>query len=66
MPAIILTCPLDGLVLGAYEQKPLARTDIATGARLGGHIHMMVAGEFECANGHRWKASGDYIIERVK
>ena len=67
MANITLTCPIDGLqAVGTYENKPQVRTNMVQALRIGGHVHMEVKGELECPNGHRWKASGDYIIERVK
>lgn len=67
MASITLTCPIDGLdAVGEYQHRPQARTNLTQALRAGGHVHMEVRGELECPNGHRWKASGDYIIERVK
>ena len=60
-----LLCPLDGLVLGLPRIGPFPGTDLVRGGEIGRHVHMQPTGTFVCANGHRWRAAGDFLLERI-
>jgi hypothetical protein len=60
-----LICPLDGLVLGLPSAVIKQDTDLAKDAAVGGHVHLPIDVTLFCANGHRWRAKGDIILERT-
>jgi hypothetical protein len=59
-----ILCPVCGLPLGAVTPAVKPGTDLARGAEVGRHIHMEMRGNLACANGHNWRVSGDFILER--
>lgn len=58
-------CPICNQVLGLPTVAVLPHTNIATDSVIGGHIHVTISGDFSCSNGHKFKASGDILLERV-
>lgn len=65
MARVVLNCPIDGTSLGATNQNitPALRGVPATDP----HVHLLVAFDLTCGNGHRWRVAGqaDLTIDRV-
>ena len=65
MSQVILDCPICGLPLAVLSELVKAGTDTVKNGELGGHIHIEPQGTAACANGHRWNASGSFLLTRV-
>jgi len=58
---VILTCPICGLGLSVATVEP---KEGARNGAVGGHIHMEMSGAIACVTGHRWIATGSFLLER--
>lgn len=62
---IILSCPVDGLVMTALRNvQGVTGDNTDDDLRLGGHIHVKSDSVVGCINGHQWKVQ-EFILERV-
>ena len=59
---ISVTCPADGLSLTMVDAD--ARKNEQDDRD--NHLHIPVLQDVQCLNGHRWRLSGDLLLERVK
>jgi hypothetical protein len=57
-----LVCPIDSLPLGLVVMAQKGET-VRDGV-IGGHLHQVVDQVSSCLNGHRWRISGDLLMER--
>lgn len=61
-----LLCPICGQILGlpVAALRPGSVADVLA-KDVGNHCHVAVDGDFTCVNAHRWRITGDLILERV-
>ena len=66
MSSIVLTCPLDGLLLG---EVPLdaGNSPAEDLEPSGGHVHLCGTADVACVSGHKWHLSseGGCLLERT-
>ncbi len=59
---LLLACPVCGLDLTVAAASPKeGDRDTQTGE----HLHMEVSGNVNCTNGHRFSASGEFLLTRA-
>jgi hypothetical protein len=59
-----ILCPVCGLPLGTVTPAIKPGTDLARDSEVSRHIHMEMRGALACVNGHAWRVSGDFLLER--
>ena len=65
MARIPLLCPIDALNLGPANQNINATILGNVAQDQDVHIHLLVTFQLTCSNGHTWKATGEFLLERV-
>jgi hypothetical protein len=64
MTQVVLDCPLCGLALEMATIVTKPGTDTVKNGAVGGHLHLEASGSVACLNGHRWQASGNFLLTR--
>ena len=59
-----MLCPICNLVLGVISAVVRPGTNTDRDGAVNGHIHIEMSGTYVCLNGHRWEATGSYLLER--
>lgn len=61
-----INCPIDGLALGKLEPRRKVMTRPEKEIEPGSHMHWDMDVTLTCPNGHAFRVSSGFIIERVK
>lgn len=66
MSQIVLTCPIDDLPLEARDATEVAGVPTRLQRANVPHVHLQLACDATCSNGHRWTLSGDLVLQRMR